>query len=340
MKKGFTLVELLAVLTLLAFVAIISIPIMETILGNSAQKTKNSQIKEILEASKKYVLKYDNQLEFDDDNELLIPLDDIKKSEFLNDEKMINAETEEEFNGCIYVKYNEETGKTNYAYFYKCETLNYTGKCFEFDEEIGEITGLNTSETGCSYFDTLVIPTYIYGVKVRSVKEIPNDDDSYVAQSDSIDFSKALYLEIVKEEAFGCNIHALKTHDEIDLSNNSLLHTIEDYGFSDGELVIRKVKLPDNLKIIGKKAFAKNSLKEIILPEKLERIGEKAFAENRIERLEIPSSVKVLGKNAFSYNQLKTVTIMNKASSNDFNLYNEPFAENSGFTDKKIIWKQ
>ena len=69
MKKGFTLVELLAVLTLLAFVAIISIPIMETILGNSAQKTKNSQIKEILEASKKYVLKYDNKLEFDDDNE-------------------------------------------------------------------------------------------------------------------------------------------------------------------------------------------------------------------------------------------------------------------------------
>ena len=318
MKKGFTLVELLAVLTLLAFVAIISIPIMETILGNSAQKTKNSQIKEILEASKKYVLKYDNQLEIDEDNELLIPLDDIKKSEFLNDEKMINAETEEEFNGCIYVKYNEETGKTNYAYFYKCETLNYTGKCFEFDEEIGEITGLNTSKTGCSYFDTLVIPTYIYGVKVRSVKEITNDDDSYVAQSDSIDFSKALYLEIVKEEAFGCNIHTFKTHDEIDLSNNSLLHTIEDYGFSDSELVIRKVKLPDNLKIIGKKAFA----------------------ENRIERLEIPSSVKVLGKNAFSYNQLKTVTIMHKASSNDFNLYNEPFAENSGFTNKKIIWKQ
>ena len=235
---------------------------------------------------------------------------------------------------------NEETGKTNYAYFYKCETLNYTGSCFEFDKEIGEITGLNTSKTGCSYFDTLVIPTYIYGVKVRSVKEIPNDDDSYVAQSDSIDFSKALYLEIVKEEAFGCNIHTLKTHDEIDLSNNSLLHTIEDYGFSDGELVIRKVKLPDNLKIIGKKAFAQNSLKEIILPEKLERIGEEAFAENRIERLEIPSSVKVLGKNAFSYNKLKTVTIMNKASSNDFNLYNEPFAENSGFTDKKIIWKQ
>ena len=94
------------------------------------------------------------------------------------------------------------------------------------------------------------------------------------------------------------------------------------------------------LKIIGKKAFAENSLKEIILPEKLERIGEEAFAENRIERLEIPGSVKVLGKNAFSNNKLKTVTIINKTSSDDFNLYNDPFANNGSFSANKIIWKQ
>ncbi len=340
MKKGFTLVELLAVLTLLAFVAIISIPIMETILGNSAQKTKNSQIKEILEASKKYVLKYDNKLEFDEDNEVLIPLDDIKKSEFLNDEKMINAETEEELNGCIHVKYNEETGKTNYAYFYKCETLNYTGSCFNFDANEGEIQGLNTSAGGCSNFETLEIPTYINNQKVRSIKGIDNQNNAYLLHSKKVNFSKALYLETIKEHAFGYGVTSLTTYDEIDLSNNSLLHTIEEGGFSDSELKIRKIKLPDNLKIIAKEAFQGNTLTEIILPEKLERIGESAFKSNRIERLEIPGSVKVLGKHAFAYNKLKTVTIMNKASSNDFNLYNEPFAENSGFTNKKIIWKQ
>ena len=49
MKKGFTLVELLAVLTLLAFVAIIATPVMEELLTNSSRKTKDAQVKEIIE---------------------------------------------------------------------------------------------------------------------------------------------------------------------------------------------------------------------------------------------------------------------------------------------------
>ena len=55
MKKGFTLVELLAVLTLLAFVAIISVPIMDTLLDSSKRKTLDAQTKEIISAAKKYV---------------------------------------------------------------------------------------------------------------------------------------------------------------------------------------------------------------------------------------------------------------------------------------------
>ena len=338
MKKGFTLVELLAVLTLLAVIAVISVPIMDSILGKSSTKTKDSQVNEILQAAKKYVLKYDNELEFDDDNEILIPLEDIKKSEFLNNEKMINAETDEEFNGCVYVKYNENNGKTNYAYFHKCETINYTGRCFTFRD--GEIKGLDTEDEECKFFDNLVIPTYIYGQKVRSINYVSAEDEAYLSYSKNIDFSKALYLETINKDAFGSQLASLVTYEQIDLSNNSILHTINKRAFSSDNLIIRKVKLPDNIKTIEEAAFKGNSLTEIELPSKLEYIGEDAFRKNKIETLEIPSSVFHLGYKSFANNRLKSVTINGKKEISDFEIYDNVFNDNANFNDNKIIWKQ
>ncbi|MEG1048532.1 MAG: type II secretion system protein, partial [Bacilli bacterium] len=72
-KNGFTLIELLAVLTLLAFVALITVPVMESILESSKKKTKDASIKEIISATKKYVTKYPEKINFDTDNEFLLP---------------------------------------------------------------------------------------------------------------------------------------------------------------------------------------------------------------------------------------------------------------------------
>ena len=199
MKKGFTLVELLAVLTLLAFVAIIATPIMEEILDNSSKKTKNAQVKELIEAAKKYVIKYDSEINYDEDNEALLMLSDIKKSEFLNDEAMINAETNEEFNGCVYVKYNENTGKTSYAYFYSCETLNDTSGCFDFSNNT--IYGFDNENLSCQK-EVFTLPTFINGEKVRNVEANDDTSTAYFMHTGNVDFTKALFLENIGNNAF------------------------------------------------------------------------------------------------------------------------------------------
>ena len=337
MKKGFTLVELLAVLTLLAFVAIIATPVMEELLTNSSRKTKDAQVKEIIEAAKKYVIKYDNEIDYDDDYEALVSLTDIKKSEFLNDEKMINAETNEEFNGCVYVKYNEETGKTSYAYFYNCNTVNDTSGCFIFSNNT--VYGFNNTDASCAT-GTFTLPTFINGKKVRYVEANTIADKAYFANATKIDLSKALFLERIGEKALGNIINNYTFFEVLDLSNNSLLKEINDYAFYDEDLKFRTVKLPDNLQNIGVSAFSDSKITSLVLPEKLDKIGKHAFKNNNLEAIVIPSSVTYLGTEAFYGNRLLSVTIDGKTAVEDFAYYQTPFAGNDSFADNKIIWKK
>lgn len=454
MKKGFTLVELLAVLTLLAFVAIISVPIMDTILDSSKRKTLDAQTKEIISAAKKYVLKYD--IEFDEDNEYLLSLDDLKKSEFLNDETYINAETKEELNGCVYINYNDEYGKYKYAYIYDCNIKYETSSnsCFTFDAVTQSITG--RKNTDLCKAERLSFPTSIDGIKVRHINEpassyindtiigsnimvngleygtsdhvtgnlvdaedrvrsvdftpikpntkyyferlgvvsnyvgfrfydkeknylgnaiagepgnldkksclitsLPNayyfkimDQAPYLTNTyylgevstienvTSFDLSKSIYLESIGNKAFKKTSGRSLTLDMLDLSNNALLKKIGDYSFQGSSyLKINKVKFPNSIEEIGDYAFRNNNIKELNIPSKLKRIQQEAFYGNSIERLVIPTNVMTLGSKAFGNNKLVTVTIESKANSDDFVLYNNPFAENTNLSDGSIIWK-
>ena len=337
MKKGFTLVELLAVLTLLAFVAIIATPIMEEILDNSSKKTKDAQVKEIIEAAKKYVIKYDSEINYDEDNEALLMLSDIKKSEFLNNEAIINAETNEEFNGCVYIKYNENTGKTSYAYFYSCETLNDTSGCFDFSNNT--IYGFDNENLSCQK-EVFTLPTFINGEKVRNVEANDDTSTAYFIHTGNIDFTKALFLENIGNNAFNVWTGDYVYFKNLDLSNNSLLTEIGDSAFCNNSLRIDNVILPDNLKIIKVSAFRNLKMKKLILPGKLERISKYAFKENNLEKIEIPSSVNYLDEEAFANNKLISVTINGKSSNSDFSFYSNPFPENNGFNENKIIWKK
>ena len=55
MKKGFTLVELIAVIVLLAALALLSVPIVNKTIEHSKEKVYNGQIDAVIKASKRYV---------------------------------------------------------------------------------------------------------------------------------------------------------------------------------------------------------------------------------------------------------------------------------------------
>lgn len=85
----------------------------------------------------------------------------------------------------------------------------------------------------------------------------------------------------------------------------------EAFSFSKTNVVLRKVTLPNSLKIIGERAFINNELIELDLPEQVTSIGNDAFRYNHISTLTISdnSNLQTIGKTAFAYNRLSEVNL-------------------------------
>lgn len=73
--------------------------------------------------------------------------------------------------------------------------------------------------------------------------------------------------------------------------------------------IIRKVFLPDTIKIIGFSAFYDSDLEFINLPISLEKIEILAFGHTKLKHIDIPGSCKVVEDEAFTFCNLKSVII-------------------------------
>ena len=109
MKKGFTLVELLAVIVILGLIGLIAIPAVTNTLNDSKEKTKEIQEENIKEAARTWMAKnimYTpdgnvGECEFDEANpctnkynKLIIKLKDLQDGNFI-DKKIKDPETKE-----------------------------------------------------------------------------------------------------------------------------------------------------------------------------------------------------------------------------------------------------
>ena len=117
-RKGFTLAETIGVIIVLGLIAIVTVPLVDGYINDSRQKTLNSNIAKIKEAAKNWNIKYGS--EYGCDTSCLITLDQLKKSEFLADEKIMNPVKKEELDGAIYITYSNDSfdyefGETIYS---------------------------------------------------------------------------------------------------------------------------------------------------------------------------------------------------------------------------------
>lgn len=118
-NKGFTLVELLGVLIVLAILAVITIPLVGEYIESSRQKAYDVEIKTIIKAAKEYYTKYSGRIKFDNNNEYQMPLCELKNSEYLEDKPIANPlDPEEQLNGCVILK--KESSKLTYEYENDC----------------------------------------------------------------------------------------------------------------------------------------------------------------------------------------------------------------------------
>lgn len=121
MKKGFTLIEVLAVIVILAIVSLTIFPEVNRIIKNSKQKSYDAQIKSLIDATKKLVEKDTSLLpQNSSDNYRCITISQLKEAgEISTDIIKDPRNTSNNIDGVIFISY-VENGSYTYSYRDNC----------------------------------------------------------------------------------------------------------------------------------------------------------------------------------------------------------------------------
>lgn len=123
MKKGFTLVEMISVIILLAAISMIAVPAISISINKSKQKSYETQVEIIISAAKKWAI-YNNNLLPTDDSIYKLPLSTLISEYYINnvqDGKLKNPkDTANPMNGCVYISYSETYNQNIYEYKDEC----------------------------------------------------------------------------------------------------------------------------------------------------------------------------------------------------------------------------
>lgn len=122
MKKGFTLIELVAVVIVLGVIGIIVFPVVNSTIKNGKQKSYDAQVELIIEASKKWGVK-NAELLPDGDNETKVYVNTMIQDGLLKNvskEGLINPIDDTVMDGCVVIKYSSEYNQYTYEYNEDC----------------------------------------------------------------------------------------------------------------------------------------------------------------------------------------------------------------------------
>lgn len=107
MKKGFTLIEVIAVIVILGIIGLIAVPVSNSIVKRSKEKLYNEQVERIIDACKKYVLENDSALPDEVENQTKsVSIETIYNAGLLEGEIPNNPKTNEPMNGHVEITYS------------------------------------------------------------------------------------------------------------------------------------------------------------------------------------------------------------------------------------------
>lgn len=122
MKKGFTLIEVLAVIALMGIIMLIVVPSVTKVMQNSKQKLNESQEKIIIESAKMAVAESASFI-YKNDNYSSIFISDLIDNGYLTDTEIKNLVTDKDLVECAYVKMTENGNNFDYEFVdnYNCD---------------------------------------------------------------------------------------------------------------------------------------------------------------------------------------------------------------------------
>lgn len=120
-NKGFTLVEVLAVVVILIAVITIITPKVISSFNNSEETIYKKQIESIIDISRIYMSSHTNLLPEENEN-YIIKITDLQQDKLINKDDILNPKTKEPLTGCILVRYLNN--KYQYDYVEEEATCN------------------------------------------------------------------------------------------------------------------------------------------------------------------------------------------------------------------------
>lgn len=112
MKRGFTLVELIATILILGVVVLITLPTIQSALSKSREGLLENQIKSIENVARTWGTKNTGKLE----DCYILNFDELKTAGYLQNKDVINPETKEELDGCVKISFDESINQYTYTY--------------------------------------------------------------------------------------------------------------------------------------------------------------------------------------------------------------------------------
>lgn len=114
-KKGFTLIELIAIIVIISVVALISIPTISSIINNSKDNLLDQQVSIIEVAAKKWGLDNINALPEDDSKSGCVSLSELQNNGYL-DKDIVNPKTSKTIDGSVKITYLKNYKQYKYEY--------------------------------------------------------------------------------------------------------------------------------------------------------------------------------------------------------------------------------
>jgi len=117
MKKGFTLVELLAVIILLGIIVLVAYPVVNNQIDLARNEAYQRTVESIEEAASRYGAK--NILGYETIEQSL-PLSTLIAAGELNENDLIDPRNDRKITGCVYYKWNENNKIYEYRFSPNC----------------------------------------------------------------------------------------------------------------------------------------------------------------------------------------------------------------------------
>ena len=247
MKKGFTLVELLAVIVIIAAVALVVFPIVTGHINDSKEKLCLVQVKDIEDAAKKWATENNDKLDKYHINDVYVSVDYLKYQKYLEKDVIIEPKTKEKMNGCVLIHYDINTKQYKYEYMQldltKSEDVNKIESdafiYYYYDDDTMFENVENKDHEKKPFYEKLLDSTII---RVDGENEAGLYDlgDNYVYRGSNVNN----YIK------YGGNTYRILSIDKNDYSMKLISTTAFNAGeWSENELDFTKTNLKDTLKL-------------------------------------------------------------------------------------------